>query len=62
MFIANPSDPKIFPLARVLLKLFCQISQHFDSFSSEKTPIFICGANASFRDSSSDNPDFFACL
>ena len=48
MLIANPSDPKIFPELKVLFKFFCQLLQQGDFSSNEKTPIFICGANASF--------------
>ena len=48
IFIANPSDPKIPPEDKALDKISCQIFQFLDFFCNEKTPIFICGANAIF--------------
>ena len=60
--IANPSDPKIFPAFKVFDKLFCQISQPFEFFSNENTPIFIWGAKANFLAFSYPIFDLTACL
>ena len=62
MLIAKPSEPKIFPFERVFFRFFCHTSQHFEFFSNEKTPIFICGAKANFLAISSLIPEDFACL
>ena len=48
MFIARPSDPKIFPDFNVCSKFFCHELHPEEFFSNEKTPIFICGAKANF--------------
>ena len=62
ILIANPSDPKIFPAFKVFDKLFCQELHPLEFFSSEKTPIFICGAKANFLALSYPIFDFRACL
>ena len=46
----------------VLFKLFCHIFQQGESCSSEKTPIFMCGAKASFLAFSIPIFELIACL
>jgi len=48
MFIARPSEPKIFPDFNVFSRFFCQDFHPGESRSNEKTPILICGAKANF--------------
>ena len=60
--MANCSDPKIFPAFSVCSKFFCHVIHPTEFFSREKTPILICGANASFRALSIPIFDFIACL
>ena len=62
IFIARPSDPKIFPDLSVCSRFFCQELHPGEFFSSENTPIFICGAKASFLALSNQILDFTACL
>ena len=47
---------------KAFFKFFCQITQHGESLTREKTPMFKCGAKAIFLATLSGNPDFFACL
>ena len=62
MLIANPSEPKIFPAFKVCLRLSCQLFQPGEFFSKANTPIFICGAKASFLALLYGILDFTACL
>ena len=62
IFIANCSEPNIWPWLRVVFKFFCQTFQQLESFSNEKTPILICGANANFLALLISILDLIACL
>jgi len=50
------------PVFKDIIETTCQIFQHLESLSKEKTPIFKCGAKAIFRAIFSEKPDFLACL